>query len=194
MRRMTLTIDTTLPMQAEGYGRRLAGRASDIDGFLGVFTSASGVLNQVILLQEGEISCEPPSVPDDIVIHDRQVQAFRTYRPYRADDGQPLYDLRCYDVAFGKGALYADLMRDIMPVREKHSLNHGLWLSTTGRSDQILHLWGYQSFEHREEIRKRVFADADWLPFGQKILPMLVGMKSTFVAPVRLAASAASES
>lgn len=184
MKRHILTRDTTLPADAAIY---VAQVKSTSPGAAGLYTPLFGPLNQLIAFVELGEGKKPATatLPHSDKIRTREVQMLEEVYRFVADDGCPIYDFRIYDIAFGMGATYAGLMAGIMPARERYSRNYGIWRSETGRPDQIVHLWGYESVAQRDDVRIKVSADPDWQHYASTIRPMLVAMQSAIVAPVR---------
>ena len=49
------------------------------------------------------------------------------------------------------------------PVRwNDHGVNCGYWTSETGRLNQVWHLWRYDSYAHREDLRTQLSQNRDW--------------------------------
>ncbi len=58
------------------------------------------------------------------------------------------------------------------------------WYSTEfGALNQVVHLWGYESFAERERRRAELFKRADWLAFFAKIRPLIVAQESKILTP-----------
>jgi hypothetical protein len=58
------------------------------------------------------------------------------------------------------------------------------WYSTEfGALNQVVHLWGYESFAERERRRAELFKRADWLTFFAKIRPLIVAQESKILTP-----------
>jgi hypothetical protein len=77
---------------------------------------------------------------------------------------------RIYTVKTGK-------MRELLSLYEKEGypvqtkiLGRMLGFFTTefGPLNQLIHMWGYESFEDRAERRARLFADPTWLAYIEK--------------------------
>ena len=49
------------------------------------------------------------------------------------------------------------------PVRgNDYGVNCGYWTSETGRLNQVWHLWRYDSYAHREDLRTKLSQNRDW--------------------------------
>lgn len=53
---------------------------------------------------------------------------------------------------------------EALPAREKYSKLAAFWHSEVGPLNQIIHVWAYDSFEHRAEVRAAAFKDPAWPP------------------------------
>ena len=51
-----------------------------------------------------------------------------------------------------------------LPVREKHSKLAAFWHTEVGPLNQIIHVWGYDSFEHRTAVRAAASKEEGWPP------------------------------
>ena len=61
----------------------------------------------------------------------------------------------------------------------------GYYSTEIGDVNQVIHLWGYDSFEERLRRRADLFADPTWLAYIPKIVGMLVRQESTLLNPAR---------
>ncbi len=51
-----------------------------------------------------------------------------------------------------------------LPIREKHSRLAAFWHTEIGPLNQIMHVWPYESFEHRAEVRAAAAKEEGWPP------------------------------
>ena len=51
-----------------------------------------------------------------------------------------------------------------LPIREKHSRLGAFWHSEIGPLNQIIHVWAYDSFEHRTAVRAAASKEPGWPP------------------------------
>ena len=94
-----------------------------------------------------------------------------------------VYELRSYRTQVGRAGEWLALFKGIMPVREKYSKNVCLWQSEMGPLNEVVHLWAYESLDHRAKVRAQVVADPEWQAFLAKALPLLLEMKSVALMP-----------
>ncbi|MFV3126737.1 NIPSNAP family protein [Niveispirillum sp. KHB5.9] len=59
----------------------------------------------------------------------------------------------------------------------------GYFTTEIGVLNQVVHLWGYDSFEQRLECRTRLFADPQWLEFVAAVTPIIVTQESKLLLP-----------
>lgn len=61
----------------------------------------------------------------------------------------------------------------------------GYFVTETGTLNQIVHLWGYASYEDRLERRARLLAEPEWKTFLAQILPLLQVQESKILTPTQ---------
>ncbi|HLT76338.1 MAG TPA: NIPSNAP family protein [Ferrovibrio sp.] len=59
----------------------------------------------------------------------------------------------------------------------------GYFTSEIGELNQVVHLWGYADLEDRAKRRARLNADAAWIAFTPKILPLIERMQNSILNP-----------
>lgn len=69
---------------------------------------------------------------------------------------------------------------EALPSREKYSKLAAFWHSEVGPLNQIIHVWAYDSFEHRAEVRNAASKDPNWPP---KIREFCVAQQSEVFIP-----------
>jgi len=69
---------------------------------------------------------------------------------------------------------------EALPSREKYSKLAAFWHSEVGPLNQIIHVWAYDSFEHRNEVRTAASKDPNWPP---KIREFCVAQQSEVFIP-----------
>ena len=67
-----------------------------------------------------------------------------------------------------------------LPIREKHSRLGAFWHSEIGPLNQIIHVWPYESFEHRDAVRAAAAKEEAWPP---PIREFIVSMQSEIFVP-----------
>ncbi len=94
-----------------------------------------------------------------------------------------VYEYRYYRCKTGKANVWADMLVEALPARERHSQNVGLWVTIAGQPNEVSHLWVYESLNQRGEARAAAAADPDWQAFLKTAGPMLEDMSSTILLP-----------
>ncbi|MFP6680063.1 MAG: NIPSNAP family protein [Dehalococcoidia bacterium] len=76
----------------------------------------------------------------------------------------PLFELRIYK--YGQGALpqVVEAWSKAIEERQKYSPLVGAWFSDIGPLNRWAHMWAYESFEHRMDVRNETRAKGVWPP------------------------------
>ena len=92
---------------------------------------------------------------------------------------------RIYTLHIGKQGEYLALYEKEGMAVQKRILGMMLGFYTTeaGPLNQIIHMWGYESFEDRLRRRKELFANAEWIAYIGKIRPLIVNQKNKILIP-----------
>lgn len=93
------------------------------------------------------------------------------------------HELRRYRLQLGKAAEWTQRMAEHMVAREKYSQNLGLWTSEFPDPNEVVHLWSYESWEHRMEARAGSQADPEWQKFLSYAGPLIEDMTSMILQP-----------
>src|SRR5580704_162625 len=75
-----------------------------------------------------------------------------------------IIEMRTYTLRPGSIAEAEKRFGEALPAREKHSKLAAFWHSEVGPLNQIIHVWGYDSFEHRSAVRAAASKEAGWPP------------------------------
>lgn len=75
-----------------------------------------------------------------------------------------IVEMRTYTLQPGTLAEVEKRFGDALPAREKHSKLAAFWHSEVGQLNQIIHVWAYDSFEHRATIRAAAQKEQGWPP------------------------------
>lgn len=75
-----------------------------------------------------------------------------------------IIEMRTYTLQPGTLAEVEKRFGESLPVREKYSKLAAFWHSEIGPLNQIHHLWCYDSFEQRAEVRAAASKEAAWPP------------------------------
>ena len=105
------------------------------------------------------------------------------WAPFRPTSGMGLHELRVYRLHPGKVGAYGEVMREALPIREKHSSPVGYWLVEIGPLNTVVHLWAYRDLAHRAEVRKALAADRAWQTAVGRLVPLLQAQEATILVP-----------
>ena len=71
-----------------------------------------------------------------------------------------------------------------MPIQRRYlPAMVGYYVTEFGPLNQVIHLWAYDSLEHRETCRAAMRRDPAWAPYLAKIHPLLESMESKLLLP-----------
>lgn len=59
----------------------------------------------------------------------------------------------------------------------------GFFHTEFGPLNQIVHMWGYDSFEERQRRRAELFQDKQWLAYMPKVRPLVQHMENKLLLP-----------
>lgn len=113
----------------------------------------------------------PLTHPDGIqIIKPWSAASISTSISRQKDD--KIYELRTYSLKPEHMKDYLTLTAEKFHLRTSHSVLHGYWTVELGGVNQVVHLWEYDSYEHRAGVRAKLGGDDNWISqyFG-KILP-----------------------
>ncbi|MCH7907219.1 MAG: NIPSNAP family protein [Chloroflexi bacterium] len=81
-----------------------------------------------------------------------------------------IHEFRTYDLKPGSIAAYIDRVSDVIEERKKLSPLVGYFFTEVGRLNRVLHIWQYDSVEHRNEMRAKAVAGGNWPPKTQDLI------------------------
>ena len=88
-----------------------------------------------------------------------------------------IYERRTYSVGVGKMPEAIRLYTEIgWPALDKGGFGEnlvGYFISDTGQLHQLMHLWRFDSDEHRRDFWKRLFADEEFMKFAVQFRPLI---------------------
>ncbi|WGR91407.1 NIPSNAP family protein [Bradyrhizobium sp. ISRA443] len=95
-----------------------------------------------------------------------------------------VYEFRNYRAKpLGAAKQWLDLVKGVLPAREKYSKIVGLWQTEAGQPNEVCHIWAYPSLNARAEARANAMKDPAWLEFLSKGTLLLEEMHSTIMLP-----------
>ena len=75
-----------------------------------------------------------------------------------------IIEMRTYTLQPGTLAEAEKRFGEALPAREKHSKLAAFWHTEVGPLNQIIHVWAYDSFEHRAAVRAAAQKEEGWPP------------------------------
>lgn len=91
-----------------------------------------------------------------------------------------IIEMRTYTLQPGTLAEVEKRFAEGLPGREKHSKLAAFWHTEVGPLNQIVHVWTYESLEHRTNVRAAASKEPGWPPaIGQHV----TGMQSELFLP-----------
>ena len=81
-----------------------------------------------------------------------------------------IYEFRKYNLTPGAVPQVLELFGAGYVHRKKHSELAAFWYTEVGPLNQIIHVWPYESIEHRNEVRVQAAASGQWPPKGEREL------------------------
>ncbi|MBT6681793.1 MAG: NIPSNAP family protein [Chloroflexi bacterium] len=81
-----------------------------------------------------------------------------------------IHEFRTYDLIPGSIGEYIKRVSDVIEERKKLSPLVGYFYTEVGRLNRVLHIWQYDSVEHRNETRAAAVAGGNWPPNSQELI------------------------
>ena len=81
-----------------------------------------------------------------------------------------IYEVRTYTLKPGSVAEAEKRFGEAIPARDKHSKLGAFWHTEIGPLNQIIHVWGYESLQHRTEVRAAAAKETGWPPKIQEFI------------------------
>lgn len=96
-----------------------------------------------------------------------------------------IVELRTYRFHVGKVAEWlAYYEKQGLPVQQKHLGEPlGFFASDIGELNEVVHMWGYASYEDREARRANLFRDPDWRTYLANQPPVILSQSSRVLVP-----------
>jgi len=91
-----------------------------------------------------------------------------------------LIEMRTYQLKPHSIAPFEERFAAALPERQKFSPLAAFWHTEVGRLNQVIHVWPYDSFEQRTQVRAAAIASPNWPP---PTLEFIVEMQSELFVP-----------
>src|ERR1700748_2735736 len=82
-----------------------------------------------------------------------------------------IIEMRTYTLQPGTLAEVEKRFGESLPHREKHSKLAAFWHTEVGPLNQIMHVWTYDSFQHRPDVRAGAAKDSGWRRAIREFVP-----------------------
>lgn len=101
-----------------------------------------------------------------------------------------IVEMRTYVLHAGQQGTFLKLMEGEGIAIERRILGRmlGFYTSEIGPLNQVVHLWGYENFEDRQQRRTKLAEDAGWAAFVPKVVPLIRDMENRILTPAPFAA------
>jgi hypothetical protein len=95
-----------------------------------------------------------------------------------------IYEIRTYFTRPGKVAAYEEHFAESYPIRQKYSGLYGWWHTEIGPLNQLVHIWAYESLQHRADVRAAAAKDPSgkWPPDPGDLL---LSQESDILVPIK---------
>ncbi len=94
-----------------------------------------------------------------------------------------IYELRTYAIFPGKVPEFLEILKEGLPVREKHAKLGGLFYSEIGKLNQVVHLCSYDNLEHRSQTRVALAKDKEWQKVLEKLNSLISEAENQILLP-----------
>ena len=91
-----------------------------------------------------------------------------------------IYEVRTYGLKSGTVTEVEKRLAEALPHRENYSKLGALWHTDIGPLNQFVHVWPYETLQHRHETRAQAMKDPQWPP---KLAEMIETMESEIFLP-----------
>lgn len=100
-----------------------------------------------------------------------------------------LVEMRTYLLHTGKLGAFLECMENEGLIIERPILGRllGYYTSEIGPLNQVIHLWGYDSFDERTRRRKALSDNGAWQQFVPKAMPFIRDMHNQLLTPAPFA-------
>lgn len=188
-----------LPRVAADFGRGLVlSPQAERESLRGAWTTEFGALNQLVAVWEcadgaerafdgiaNEEATAPGTWTRSADLNNVISLVLKPQIPLREMmDINRVYDFRVYDLKPAHVDDYFNLLLSVIELRQSYSRAFCVWRPASGRLNRVVHMWGYESMEHRQEVRNRLSSDRAWAGFTSKVFDYLTQQRSSILQPL----------
>ncbi|MCY4474875.1 MAG: NIPSNAP family protein [Chloroflexi bacterium] len=170
-----------VPLFEERTAEKIKEGRQNYSQLFGFWTTEVGPVNEVVHVwpyedlehrrriraQTAEDGVWPPSNAD--IINTMRSEIFLP-APFMENRGGaklgPVYEMRIYTYAPGDIPKVIEIWGEHIEEREKYSPLVGAWYSELGALNTWIHMWAYESYDQRADIRAETRAKGVWPPPG----------------------------
>ncbi|MDE0308712.1 MAG: NIPSNAP family protein [Acidiferrobacterales bacterium] len=182
-------------------GKRIKEIRGDSCGTLeGSWTPSTGQLNQINILWSYPDRNERQRLRKDLMKNERwtngylpmiseyvsrfELKILDPIAPFHppATEGN-IYLLRSFQTLPGQVWKWANMFREILPVREKYSKNVGAWISDANIPDEVYLMYAYPSIDAITQCARNMAADPEWNSFIEESSKILRNRHLTVLSP-----------
>jgi hypothetical protein len=91
-----------------------------------------------------------------------------------------IFEMRTYELKVGATQQYLKQFGEIgLPIVGRYCRLVGYWVAEGGRLNRVMHIWAFDSLEHRRIARERWWQDSEWIEkYLPLALPLVVSQES----------------
>jgi hypothetical protein len=98
-----------------------------------------------------------------------------------------IYEKRTYRMHPGKAGEFLKIYEEAgLGIIARYAKLIGCWTSESGTLNEVVFIWAYEDYGHRQSQRAKLAADQEWQAFVPSILPYLAHQESQFMLPAGL--------
>lgn len=96
-----------------------------------------------------------------------------------------VYELRTYNIWPQYLKPFLNLTTEQLHLRTAQSKLVGYWTAELGALNQVVHIWEYDSLEHRAQVRINLAGNKEWIDrYFSKILPMMSSQENSVLSVI----------
>ncbi|KAG8190380.1 hypothetical protein JTE90_022024 [Oedothorax gibbosus] len=136
-------------------------------GYIGVLFRRQGHIGlRAALISDRKFTIPPLNTPS----RDSSID-----RLHLSKEPQKIYEIRTYSVRPKYFKEYVRHTEDHFHLRIRHSKLFGFWTTELGALNQVIHIWEYDSHDHRAKVRQALANDKEWQEnYITKVSPMYI--------------------
>lgn len=94
-----------------------------------------------------------------------------------------IYEVRTYNLKPGTVAEFEKRLGAALPNRSKYSELAAFWHTDLGPLNQVVHIWPYDNYKHRAEVKAQTAKDPNWPPDTSEFI---ISMEANIFTPFPL--------